>query len=336
MRQTQVDTFTVDSSGRLFRVPLAFRMPVTIRVRFPGGERLQQTDIQAREQVVTIDSIAADPTMVVFDDGNRILKSLVFDQPVAWLAEELRRDDNLWDRRWAIAELARHPGDPVAVAALVEAATRADYYLTRVEAVEALGDLPASTAMAALSAAARDTSAAVRTAAVAAMARSGGAAAAAVARDLFQHDSSYAVRAAALQTLVQADPAHAHDLLARALATASYRDVIAGAALQGILQTNDTTLVDRVDAAIAQQEFPAHVLAALGARGNAHALDLITGHLNDRRAGVRRWTVNAFSNTMARVNKGVTLQRLRSVVAGIRDPATRQQVTDLIARLDKP
>src|ERR1019366_498393 len=122
---------------------------------------------------------------------------------------------------------------------------------------------------------------------------------------MFQHDSSDEVRAAALATLIQVDPAHAHDALASALTMPSYRDGIQNAAFEGIIQTNDTGFIDRVDTAMAKQEFPAHVLAVLGARGNVRALDLLTSHLNDQRAPLRRWTVNAFANTMTRVNKGV-------------------------------
>ncbi len=336
VQQTQVDSFTVDSTGRLFRVPLAFRMPITIRVRFKGGERLHHIEINAREQVVTIDSIATEPTMVVFDAGNRMLKTLTFNQPVTWLAEQLRHDDNLWDRQWAIAQLAQHPDDRDAAAALAEAATHADYYLTRVHAVEALGEFPALIAIGTLADAAKDTSAAVRVAAVGAMAKFGDATAVSIARDLFQHDSSYEVRAAALATLVQADPAHAHDVLGEALTTTSYRDAIQGAAFRGIIQTNDTLFIDRVDAAIAEQEFPAHVLAALGGRGNTRALGLITSHLNDPRAGVRRWTVNAFSNTMIRMNRVVARQQLTGALAGLTYADTRQRVTALIATLEKP
>jgi len=273
---------------------------------------------------------------VVFDDGNHVLKTLEFDQPVTWLAEELRRDDNLWDRQWAIAQLARHPDDHDAAAALTDAATHADYYATRLQAVEVLGDFPAASAMSALAEAAKDTSAAVRAAAVSAMGKVGGTAVGSIARDLFQRDSSDEVRAAALGTLVQSDPAHAHDVLAQALTTPSYRDGIQSAAFQGIIQTNDTAFIPQVDAAVAQQEYPVHVLAVLGARGNARALSLVTAHLNDPRAGVRRWTVNAFASTMARVDKTETVRQLKSAVGGITYPDTRRQVTDLIATLEKP
>ncbi|MGH7594263.1 MAG: M1 family aminopeptidase, partial [Gemmatimonadales bacterium] len=334
--QTQTDSFKVNSTGRLFSIPPVFRMPVSVRVEFQGGATVYHGEINSREQIIDIDGVRGEPTMVVFDDGNRILKSLSFDQPTVWLANQLRRDANLWDRQWAIDQLALHQADPGAALALTQAATHADYYLTRVQAVEALAAFPAGVAVGALADAAKDTSAAVRSAALTAMARSGGAAAAAIARTVFLHDSSYEVRAAALVTLAQADPAQVHDLLARGITTPSYRDVIQSAAFRAIIETNDTSFIGLVDAAIAQQEYAAHVLAILGARGNVHALDLVTGHLTDQRSAVRRWTVNAFRNSMTHVDKRVALQRLRAALPGIAYADTRQQVTDLMASLERP
>jgi aminopeptidase N len=336
VRQTQVDSFKVDSTGRLFQVPLVFRMPVTVRIGFAGGEMVYHGKLDAREQTFDIDSVKAEPTMVVFDAGNRVLKTLSFDQPTTWLANQLRHDANLWNRQWAISQLAQHKADKEAVFALTEAATGADYYLTRVQAIAALAEFPAAVAMGSLTDAAKDTSAAVRSAAIGAMARFGGETVAAIARDALQKDSSYEVRAAALTTLVQADPSNASALIATAIATPSYQDAIQSAAFQAIIQTNDTSALVSVDAAMGQQEFAATVLAVLGGRGNTHAIDLLAAHLNDKRSAVRRWTVRQFENTMARVNKPLTLQRLRAAQSSVTYPDTRQLVGDAIARLEKP
>jgi aminopeptidase N len=336
VRQTQTDSFKVDSTGRLFSVPPVFRMPVSISVGFPGGEMTYHGRIDAREQTFDIDSVKAAPTMVVFDAGNRILKTLDFDEPTAWLANQLRHDANLWDRQWAITQLAQHKADKEAVFALTEAATRADYYLTRVQAIEALAGFPAAVAMGSLADAAKDTSAAVRSAAISAMAKFGGETVAGIARDAFRKDSSYEVRAAALRTLVQADPANAPTLIATAITTPSYQDVIQSAAFRAIIQTNDTSAIAAVDAAIGQQQFAATVLAVLGGRGNAHAKDVLAAHLNDKRSAVRRWTVQQFQNTMARINKPLALQQLRTAASSITYADTRQQVAEAIAKLEKP
>lgn len=335
VKQVQLDSFKVDSTGRIFSVPSAFRMPVDIRIGFPHSEMVYHGNITTREQTITVDSVKAEPTMVIFDDGNHILKTLTFDQPSAWLAEQVKRDPDLWNREWAIGQLATHKLDKEAAFALTEAAKRADYFLTRVQAVNALGTFPATLAMGSLGDAMKDSSAAVRAAAIAAMAQYPEPNVAAYARDAFDHDSSYEVRAAALATLVQADPAHAHAALAQALTTRSYQDAIVNAAYRGIVQSADTTFIPQIDAAISTQEFPAHVLAAFAGRGNGHALELLVGHLNDKRGAVRRWTVNAFRATLAAIDKPLALARLKAAAPTLSNAETRQQVDALIAALQK-
>ena len=336
VRQTQVDSFKVDSTGRLFSVSQAFRMPVTIRVAFGGKERTQRFDLTAREQTLWVDSISAEPSMVVFDDGDHILKSLDFDQPVAWLVAQLQHDPNLWNRQWAIEQLARHPDDPSAAAAVAAAATTADYYLTRVAAVEALQAFPPASARSALLMALKDTSAAVRATSLGALAEVGGEGTATAVRAAFRNDSSYGVRAAALAALAKLDPAGAHELLPEALRTPSYQDAILGSALMAMLQLNDTSSLAQVDGMMGRQEFAAHVLATFSGRGNTHALDLLTARLDDPRVAVRRWTVRQFQQTLARLNKSLALSRLQSVVATLKYPDTREAVTGLIASLQKP
>src|SRR5206468_1047513 len=97
-----------------------------------------------------------------------IVKELGFDQPTAWLATQLRRDDDLWNRQWVIEQLASRPADTAAARALAWGATSADYFLTRAAAAEALAAFPSS-AVEPLAAALRDTSAQVRRAAITAL-----------------------------------------------------------------------------------------------------------------------------------------------------------------------
>src|SRR5437773_4989864 len=160
-------------------------MPVPIRVGTTSGDVVRRAELAAREQTIEIPGLVGAPTMVVFDDGNTILKELTFDQPTTWLATQLKRDPDLWNRQWAIEQLAHRPADAAAVAALAEAATASDYFRTRAAAVEALGELPAASRAAPLAAALRDTSAQVRRAAIAALGQLGGARAAELARATF-------------------------------------------------------------------------------------------------------------------------------------------------------
>jgi aminopeptidase N len=327
IRQTQQDSLKPDSTGLRFTVPPVFHMPVTIRVGTGGGEVTQRGELDARAQTVTFANLPTAPTMVIFDDGNVVLKSLHFDQPTAWLAMQLRRDANLWDREWAIGELAERTSDVDASAALAEAATHADYYLTRRQAAVALGGFAADLAMPALEAALRDTSSAVRSGALEALGRLGGERAISLAQAAFNHDPSYEVRAAAVSALGRADTAQVQQVITTALAQPSYRDVIQTAALRLIAISDDTARIGTVDSLIGSTQGAAFVLAALGTRGSQRALSLLAKHLDDERAAVRRWTLQAFRFGMPRADG---LAQLRSAVAGISHPDARHAVEDAI------
>ena len=333
VKQTQTDSAKADSTGPAFETPKAFRMPVTIRVGTAGGDVVRRTELAAREQTIEIPGLRGAPTMVVFDDGNTILKELTFDQPTPWLATQLKRDPDLWNRQWAIEQLAQRPADAAAVAALAEAATGADYFRTRAGAVEALGELPGASVAAPLAAALRDTSAQVRRAAIAALGQLGGARAAELARTTFQTDPSYEVRAAALIALVRADSTARDSAIAWGLATPSYQDVIQEAAYRVIAQTGDTGAIPRLESLLATHRFAAHVLAALASRGSAHALDVLAAHLNDDRRAVRRWVVEAFQFTLPRP---LGIPRLQAVVDTLKYPDTRKDVQTALQQLQKP
>src|SRR6266699_3506437 len=313
VKQTQTESAKTDSTGLAFETPKVFRMPVTIRVGTVSGDVVRRVELAAREQTIEVPGLASAPTMVVFDDGNTILKELTFDQPTPWLATQLKRDPDLWNRQWAIDQLGQRPADAAAVAALAEAATGADYFRTRAGAVEALGAVPAASTAAPLAAALRDTSAQVRRAGVAALGQLGGARAAELARATFQTDPSYEVRAAALTALARADSTARDSAVAWGLATPSYQDVIQEAAYLIIAQTRDTAAIPRVEERL--------------------ATDLLAAHLNDNRPAVRRWVVEAFQFTLPRQ---LGVPRLQAIVGTLKYPDTRKDVETALQRLQKP
>ena len=236
VQQTQSDSAGADSAWP----PMAsvFHAPVTILIGTAKGDVERRAQLDAREQTIVIDSLPGAPTMVVFDAGNTIVKGLEFPQPTSWLATQLARDPDLWNRWWAIGELARHPDDAVAGKAIARAATSADYFLTREHAVTALPSFPAAIALPALELARHDTSAQVRAFAVAALGRS---AARTLSRPCAEawSDTSYGVEAAAIRPLILADSANRAAWVARGFAASSYRDVVRNAALDAVARAGD-------------------------------------------------------------------------------------------------
>lgn len=331
VKQTQVDTAKADSAtGLRFTTPQVFKMPVTIRVGTGTGDIVRRFQLDQREQTLVIDSVPIAPTMVIFDDGNRILKKLVFDQPTPWLAAQLASDSDLWNRQWVIQQLSRRTTDDGAARALALAANGSDYYLTRVQAVTALGGFSAN-ALPAVEAALRDTSSAVRAAALGTLARLGGPRAAELAHDRFQHDRSYTVKAAALRAIVRADSVNRREALTEALKSTSYQDAVRQAAYAGIAQSNDTTFLDLVKAGVSDDENAVYVLASMAARGNTRALDLLAQELGSERHYIRDWALGAMKNALP---TPMALERLKAMQDSLRYPETKVAVGKVIGELE--
>jgi aminopeptidase N len=298
VRQTQVDTARADSTGFRFTTPLVFRGVVSIRVGTSRGDLRKQVQLDRREQLIRISGVKSPPVMVVFDENNAMLKSLTFEQPTRWLATQLARDPDLWNRSWVIEQLGRRTSDSLAAAALARAARGADYYLTRAQAAAALRGFPEPMAVPPLEAAAKDTSSAVREAAIAALGGVGGERAVAAARAAWKSDSSYEVRASALAALARLDSTGAKGAVLAGLATPSYRDVIQNAAIAAAAESPDSAMIDGLEKILGQQRLPALVLADLASKGDTRALTALVRHKDDPRVWVRRWVQEAIEQEL--------------------------------------
>ena len=83
------------------------------------------------------------------------------------------------------------------------------------------------------------------------------------------NDSSYAVQAAALAVVIRLDPAERASLIARGLATESYRDVVRNAALDAIARLGDPQYTATIDSLRGVSPRVANTLAVLAVRGDS-------------------------------------------------------------------
>ena len=293
VRQTQTDTTRADTARVRFTTPDVFQAPVAVRVGTSKGDIVARAIIASREQKIRIENVPEPPTMVVFDDENAVLKTLSFHQPTPWLANLLHRHPNLWNRSWAIGQLASRRGDTLAGAALAHALANADYDLTRADAATALGRFPADHALPPLEAAMADTSARVRLAAVQAIGEMGDPRGADVVQRAWVEDPSDQVRAAALTAVVRLIPDVAREAIAAGLRTKSYREAIQNAAIAAALQRPDSGLVATLESVAGEQPLPSIALAALAAGGNEAAKAAVGRLLRDSRGWVRDWAAEA-------------------------------------------
>jgi aminopeptidase N len=298
VRQTQVDSARADSTGFRYTTPPVFRGPVSIRVGTAKGDLRKRVELDQREQLIGIAGVKSPPTMVVFDENNAMLKTLTFEQPTRWLAAQLAREPDLWNRGWVIEQLARRTGDSLAAAALAKAARGADYYLTRAQAAAGLRGFPEGVAVPPLEAALRDTSSAVREAAIAALGAVGGERALTAAQAAWKSDSSYEVRASALSAWSRLDSAGAKPAVLAGLSIPSYRDVIQNAAIAAAAESPDSAMIDGLEKILGQQRLASLVLADLASKGDTRALTALVRHKGDPRAWVRRWVQGAIDEEL--------------------------------------
>jgi HEAT repeat protein len=256
---------------------------------------------------------------------------LTFDQPTSWLAKELARDPNLWDRAWTIEQLRNRPTDSAAAVALGEAADHADYSDTRAEAVEALAAFPGRWVASAVEEAIRDSAASVRRAACVTLAVIDSMNAVPRLRPLL-HDRSYEVRAAALGALARIDSSNRSALIEEGLSTPSYQDVIQTAALRAAIAVDDSARIPEIDRLARVNRNAMMALGAFARRGNTHALELLGRALDDDRPFVRQSAVIAFSRV---VPPAVALDALRGRVGALTHQDTHEAVERVIERLEK-
>jgi aminopeptidase N len=323
VKQTQDDSARADSAWPA--MPAVYHAPVTVRVGTARGDVRRRAMLDAREQTIVIDSLPDAPTMVVFDEGNTIVKALDFPQPTEWLATELATDPDLWNRWWAIGELARRTDDLAAERALARAAMHADYFLTRRQATSALAGFPGARVLATLDSARRDSSAQVRESAIASLGYIGAPTVLPALREAMR-DSSYGVQATALAALIRVDTTNRASWIARGLATESYRDAIRSATLNVVARLGDPAYTASVDSLRGVSALAANTLAVLAVRGDSAALSALIRSLDDTRPYVRDWMLRA----LGRMPADLRDPPLRAVAGSLRDAKTRSAVDALL------
>jgi len=105
------------------------------------------------------------------------------------------------------------------------------------------------------------------------------------------------------------------------------------AAYRIVAQTGDSSAIPQVEALMGTGRYPAHVLAVLAARGSPHAFDVLTAHLDDARAAVRRWAVEAFQFTLPRQ---LGVPRLQAIQSTLKYADTKKEVGAALEQLKKP
>jgi hypothetical protein len=121
-------------------------------------------------------------------------------------------------------------------------------------------------------------------------------------------------------------------LIARALATDSYRDVIRNAALDAIARIGDPAYTAALDTLRGVSPRVASTLAVLALRGDSAALLALVHSLDDARPYVREWTLHAVTQLPADLRD----PPLRVIAGSLRDGKTKIAVDALLDSQREP
>jgi aminopeptidase N len=215
-----------------------FRTPVEVALTMAGSTAVHRVNISSADTTFVFPA-ASRPQMVIFDNGNWLLKELRFSKEKAEWIYQAERAPHVIDRVRAIKELADRTDNADCGAVLSRIAQNDGFWAVRREAVSALGEVQDTTpegraaVRETLLRTAGDKKSTVRVAALDQLRLFPGLESVAAFRAALQ-DSSYEVIAAALRGLARVDSAHAASVLLAYLDSASHRNTLAVAALYAL------------------------------------------------------------------------------------------------------
>lgn len=254
-----------------------FETPVDIEIGTAKGTRVERVKLEAKEEQVLVLAADSEPLFVNFDYGDTLIDEQVFDKPTTALIYQLKNDDDVMGRLWALEQLGKRAKEVTAtdpdlsqILDAIGVALKADkFWGVRVDAAQALGDLQKSEARVALLESVKDKDARVRKAVVTSLTEYKDPSYAGVFLELLS-DRSYATSRAAALALGMTKSPRAYDALRALTTVASWRDTIRASGLNGLAALGDARALD-LGLAFASTSNPNEVrlaaLALLGAVG---------------------------------------------------------------------
>jgi aminopeptidase N len=220
-----------------------FRVPINVAVTTASGEKLFPIEVSKAEEFFSF-PVDGPPLMVLFDKGDKILKSLEFHKtPEEWI-RQLQTAADVPDRADAAVELGNIRDNEAVVIALGEAAGHDKFWGVRNEALRSLGRINSDASRKMVIAALPSEQPWVRQVAVEQLGHfANDEDVVKRLRSIYREDKSFSVRGVALQSLAQDKASGAAELLEKALQTSSPDDVLRKASLRAMGTLADDSVV---------------------------------------------------------------------------------------------
>jgi aminopeptidase N len=211
-----------------------FRLPVAVKIVTAKGKDIRKVWIREREETFEFPA-ETKPLLVRFDEGNTLIKEVLFPKELDELLYQLKNDDVI-GRMAAAGEIVGFKDDPKVAAGLAASAQGDPFWAVRRTAVESLAKIPSSRRPAVLKTACQDRDSAVRTAAVLALGDLKDRGLVEFYKEMFRIDTSTRVRAEALRALGKTGDSAVVPFLRQAASVPSHQNMVRRAAESAIKQ----------------------------------------------------------------------------------------------------
>jgi aminopeptidase N len=211
-----------------------FHVPIGIEVATSAGNHTYSVDVSRASQSFTFPAASA-PLMVIFDKGDKILKTANFPKDPALWIYQLKNAETVPDRADAAVALGAVRENAAVVAALADSAQHDPFWGVRAEALKALGKIGGPDAETAVLADLNDRLPWVRDVAARSLGHfKGDSNVALTLASTASNDPAYRVRDAALLALADIKAPGAFDTLAAAVRSDSPDNMLRDAALRSM------------------------------------------------------------------------------------------------------
>lgn len=226
-------TMHVSQTQKVDSLTPVYRMPVDIYIVTPNQKIMKKVWVDSLSNTFHF-KVDQQPLMVNFDQGHWLLDEVRFRKSGKELAYQLKNDQDVVGRMWAVQQLIQNRY-PDAVNDAISAMEEDPFYGVRSRCADLLSYFHTNTVKKALIKAVRqDTDARVRVSAIQALSNFKGKDLVTLMDSLFYHQKNYYIRAAAVRSLAKIDPRRDKSMIEKAFKTPSYQHIIKSAALSSL------------------------------------------------------------------------------------------------------
>ncbi|HET6144224.1 MAG TPA: M1 family aminopeptidase [Candidatus Acidoferrales bacterium] len=220
-----------------------FRAPIDISITTASGEKVFPIEVSKASESFSF-AVDGAPQIVLFDKGDKILKSVDFQKTAEEWIRQLRTASSVPDRADAAVALGTFKDNDAAVSALGDAALHDKFWGVREESLRSLGRINSPAARKQVLADLSNEQPWVRVVAVEQLGKDrGDEEVIKRLQNIFKDDKAYTVRAAALQSLALDKSSNLQATLEKTLTISSPGDVLRGAALRAMGSLGDDAVV---------------------------------------------------------------------------------------------